>query len=394
MWSNPGLNNSIETKRKKETQAATNRTRIAFLVSGEPSSAMGLRAAEFAKRLPSTRSIVSYYREGRRGQAIWKFVRQLGHTRPNLICVFDHSLDAVLAAVIHQARYKTPWILDTGDDILALGKALGRRGLALWMTRWLDRLGANLASHIVVRGRGHQELLSKRSIESTWIPDGFPLDSFRTSEQSLPPNPSIDYPLTVGVLGSSVWSEKKQMCYGQDLIQVVHHLQTGAKLDCPVRGVMIGDGTGIAKLQVMAQQLGVSKSIEFLGRRNSGELPRLITKWHIGLSTQTNDGVGHVRTTGKLPIYLACGRFIIASRVGEAARILPEEMLVDYHGDSDPNYPGRVADRIAKLVAAGTAFDFRSDSRAIAEQYFDYDKLASDYGDVLNRFLVKTTESR
>jgi hypothetical protein len=49
----------------------------------------------------------------------------------------------------------------------------------------------------------------------------------------------------------------------------------------------------------------------------------------ICLSTQTNDVVGWVRTTGKLPLYLAAGRYVLASRVGEAARVLPEEMLVD-----------------------------------------------------------------
>jgi hypothetical protein len=69
----------------------------------------------------------------------------------------------------------------------------------------------------------------------------------------------------------------------------------------------------------------------------------------IALSTQTNNLPGQVRTTGKLPEYMAADRFIIASRVGEAAFLLPELMLLDYYGNLDQNYPVRLADRVGLL---------------------------------------------
>jgi glycosyltransferase involved in cell wall biosynthesis len=190
------------------------------------------------------------------------------------------------------------------------------------------------------------------------------------------------------VLGSSVWIEKKQMCYGQDLVNIIHHLQSKEGLGCNVRGVMIGDGTGIAHLKRMTEKFGLQDRVEFLGRRDATELPRLISKWHIGLSTQTNDHVGFVRTTGKLPIYLACGRFVIASRVGEAARILPSEMLVEYEGGNDTDYPSKAADRIAELIRENTFFVRREDSIQLAERFFDYNLLAQTYQAVIERFIV------
>ncbi len=348
---------------------------------------MGQRAGEFAKRLNADYQVELLYRDGGKVAATRKFKLELERFNPDLISVFDHGFAGVVAAVLHRRKTGTPWILDTGDDIAALGEALGRRGISMWTTRWLDRLGYRNASRIVVRGRGHRELLAQRGIDSAWIPDGVDLHRFHGSDLQSPSPPSRENPLTIGVLGSSVWSEKKQMCYGQDLIRVVHQLRESNELGCEVRGTLIGDGTGIDHLMKMSAELGLSNHFDFLGRRDASELPKLISRWHIGLSTQTNDRVGAVRTTGKLPIYLACGRFVIASRVGEAARILPNDMLVDYEGEDDPSYPRKVAERVKELVKRGTDFVDRPESRNLAAVFFDYDRLAVDYRTVIESSL-------
>ena len=98
--------------------------------------------------------------------------------------------------------------------------------------------------------------------------------------------------------------------------------------------------------------LGVEDRIVFAGRRPLAELPEILSACDVCLSTQTNDIPGNVRTTGKLPLYLACGRYVLASRVGEAARVLPGEMLVPYEGTVDKEYPSRLAERVRALAAA------------------------------------------
>jgi glycosyltransferase involved in cell wall biosynthesis len=92
----------------------------------------------------------------------------------------------------------------------------------------------------------------------------------------------------------------------------------------------------------------------------------------ICLSTQTNDPVGRARTTAKLPLFLACGRFVLASRVGEAARVLPEEMLVEYREGYDSSYPERLAQRIARLVSEPHLLRLGDQGRQIATAEFDY----------------------
>ena len=151
----------------------------------------------------------------------------------------------------------------------------------------------------------------------------------------------------------------------------------------PVRGVLIGDGSGVVELRRRCESYGVADRMEFAGRVPYADLPGWLQHFDVCLSTQTDDAIGWARTTGKLPLYLAAGRYILASRVGEAARVLPEEMLVDFHGSVDPEYPNRLANRVEKLIARGTDFSHRPECVALARQHFDYDLLASRLAELL-----------
>ena len=196
----------------------------------------------------------------------------------------------------------------------------------------------------------------------------------------------MERPLTIGLIGNCVWSPVRRTCYGWELVELVRLLRDRLP-GRPVRGVMIGDGSGIAVLRGRCAEYGIAADVVFAGRLPYHVLPERLRMFDICLSTQTNDVIGNVRTTGKLPLYLAAGRFVLASRVGEAARVLPPEMLVDYHGSSDPDYPARLADRVVRLLAAGTDFSFRPECVALAREHFDYDRLASRLLGVLSELL-------
>ncbi len=118
-----------------------------------------------------------------------------------------------------------------------------------------------------------------------------------------------------------------------------------------MKGVLIGDGSGIPFLREQCRQYGIEDQVIFTGRVAYEALPEYLCAVDICLSTQSNDVVGQVRTTGKLPLYMATGRYVLATRVGEASLVLPDEMLVDYEGVVDPSYPGRLAERLRGLLA-------------------------------------------
>ena len=289
---------------------------------------MGERARAFARELAADFDCHVVYRHGGKLAAAWRMVRELWTIRPHICYVLDMAASGVAAAGVYRLVTGTPWYVDTGDAIVALGKALGRGPMAMFATRVLELFALRASSGVVVRGSYHKELLARRGITATFIPDGVDLEQFAPPKNQKPKSPTD--PLVIGMVGSVVWSPVRQSCYGWELVEIVKQLQ--GTIGRPVRGIMVGDGSGLPRLKERCQQLGIEGLVEFAGRVPYAELPGWLHRMDICLSTQTNDVVGWVRTTGKLPLYLAAGRFVLASRVGEAARVLPEEMLVDGEG--------------------------------------------------------------
>jgi glycosyltransferase involved in cell wall biosynthesis len=157
-----------------------------------------------------------------------------------------------------------------------------------------------------------------------------------------------------------------------------------------VKGLIIGDGSGLPELKARCVARGLQDRIVFLGRIPYDDLPRYLNLMDICLSTQTNDAAGQVRTTGKLPLYLACGRFVLASDVGEAGRVLPPRMLVPYNGTIDLEYPSRLADRVRSLLKHPGSLQQQAECVAIAQTHFDYDILAASVRQTICKLLPRS----
>jgi glycosyltransferase involved in cell wall biosynthesis len=213
------------------------------------------------------------------------------------------------------------------------------------------------------------------------VPDGVdgerfrPLDSATVS--ALRAELGVDGLLVVGVMGTLTFSERLRWGYGVELLQVLAALPT-----LPVAGLVVGDGRA-QHSRVNGCRTGRSRPRAF-GHIGRG-FPRYINVMDVCLSTQTNDAIGRGRTTAKLPLYLACGRFVLASRVGEAATVLPDDMLVDYAEGFDTTYPRRLADRIARLVADRQLLAGAAVSRRIAQSRYDYRVLVPQVARVFGR---------
>ena len=345
---------------------------------------MADRGRAFAARLgPSWRAAIGYRSPGRVG-SVRAFAQWLARESPDGVSVLDMALAGVLAGAWHSVRRHVPVVVDTGDAITALARSGGMRGpLGLAATAALERFSLRTADQLVVRGTYHRELLAARGIESTFVPDGVDLTAFTpvngaARRQTL----GLGDALVVGLVGSSVWSPALGLTYGWDLVELMGHVR-----DLPVRGLLVGDGSGIDLLRRRAVELGVADHIVFAGRQPMTALPDLLAACDVCLSTQTNDVPGNVRTTGKLPLYLACGKYILASQVGEAARVLPEEMLVPYQGTVDRTYPIELAARIRMLVADRGRLAAGLQGVGIARRHFDYDMLAARVEALLEKVL-------
>lgn len=345
---------------------------------------MAHRAQAFMNRLSDGVSAAIMYREAGRVASIGKFVRFLRVERPDLTYVMDMGYSAVIAAALYRMASGNRVIVDTGDAIHELARSMGRAPLGIALTGALENFGLRRFDSVVVRGTRHGELLASRGIAATVIPDGVETELFYPrNADALRERLGLGGVMTIGLVGSSVWSSRLGICYGWDLVEVIHELR-----DLPVKGVLIGDGSGIEHLKKRAEELGLGERMVFVGRLPYDQLPDYLSALDVCLSTQTNDLPGQVRTTGKLPLYLASGRYILASRVGEAELVLPEEMLVRYDGVVDRTYPMRLADRVRALLDDPHRLEEGKKGIAIARERFDYRLLAARVNKLIDELLA------
>lgn len=363
--------------------------KIVFIVNGDEPSAMGQRARAFAAEMAGRYDIRISYRSRGKLRSLVRFVIFLLRAKPDLVYVFDMSYSGTLAASIYKWATGCYLIIDTGDAIYELARSMGRGQAGLWLTRFLENVSFKMADRIVVRGTFHQRLLRERGIEAALINDGADTKQFAPFDANeLRKQYGLDGALTVGVVGSCIWNERQQTCYGWEMVEMIRMLK-----DSPVKAVMIGSGSGIARLEARAKDYGIQDRVLFLGHADYNDLPSYLNMIDVCLSTQTNDTVGQVRTTGKLPLYMATGRYVLASRVGEAALVLDEDMLVEYDSVKDTAYPQKLAERVSMLLRSPDNLKRGLKNVAIAQARFDYSVLAEKMAALFDQALDAATSS-
>ncbi len=349
--------------------------KLLFLINGSERSAAAHRADAFIERLPRDWTIQSCYRPARKWKGIPPFARTALRFRPDIVYVMDTAYTGVLAGCLAQSWTGCRLVTDTGDAAYELAKSSGTysRG-QLALIRWNERLAMRRSDCVVVRGSYHKELLEGQGVRRVaFLPDGVDLKAVTPVDAgALRAALGLAGSLVVGVIGTMAWSARHRMCYGWDAVEAL-----GLLKEAPVKALLVGDGDGRALLEARARELGVADRIIFAGAQPFHRLPEYIGAMDACLSTQSNDVVGRVRTTGKLPLYLACGKYVIASDVGEASRVLPGVgCLLPYRGVRDEEHPARVAQHLRALRADPGPLRCTEQARQIAADHFDYDLLA------------------
>ncbi len=348
--------------------------RLLFFVNGSHASAAAVRAQLFANRFDDNWEIRFCYRPARKWQGILPFIQAALSFHPQLIYVIDTAYTGVLSGFAAKKILGCKLVIDSGDVAYELAKSTGNYGKSqLALINGVEQLALHHADHFVVRGSFHQELLSQQGIKNVeFIPDGVEVERAEIVDASnFKKSLGLEHYLIVGLVGSMEWSERYQMCYGWDVVEAMGMLK-----DEPIAALLIGDGNGKAILEERAKALGVSDRVKFVGRIPYEQLSTYICAIDACISTQSNDVVGMVRTTGKLPLYLAHGRYVIATDVGEAKKVLPNVgWLLPYQGVRDNLYPQRLAEHLRLLLQEPQRLQITAKAMQVAKENFDYDLL-------------------
>jgi Glycosyltransferase like family 2/Glycosyl transferases group 1 len=270
-------------------------------------------------------------------------------------------------------------VVDTGDAGYALARSLGERGfVGLALVGAGEQLALRSADEIVVRGRLHAAYMPR---PTTHIPDLAPVQARPVEVTDLDAELELAGAFVVGLVGSLIASPRHRISYGWDLIEAL------PLTDPSVVALIVGDGSGLEPLRRRAAALGVTARCRFVGRVPPERVNAYVSLMNAAISTQTNDVVGRVRTTGKLPLYLSCGCPVLATHVGEAAALLgPHGWTQSYTGVVDRSYPGRLAAAIEawRLDPAGEP-DRRRLALRIAAEEFDVEEMRARLETVIER---------
>ena len=297
-------------------------------------------------------------------------------TSAPLLYLVDVGKSTAVAAALGRVLGKRV-LVDTGDACFALARSLGDRSFAgLMVVGIAEQVALRCAHRVVVRGRAHAEYVPAGAVH---IPDVSPPGAGPVSGAEVRERLGLEDRFVVGVVGSLILSPRLGVSYGWDLVESLPHL------DSAVAALIVGDGSGREALQRRAHELNVEERCRFVGEIPSDRVSEHVGAMDAALSTQTNDLVGRVRTTGKLPLYLTCRRPVLASHVGEAARVLgPHGWTIPYMGRLDRDYPARLAERIETWRAdSGGAADRQATAARISAEEFDPEVMRKRLGGLI-----------
>ena len=227
-----------------------------------------------------------------------------------------------LPGLLALATRRAPFILDLGDHPPAyLGLKGGLLSRVSPAVRTAYSFVVRRATAILCRSRFHVPVLRLESQSPIFVVPDTVADWIFESQAALSPG----HDRVFGTFGTSYASPSGRP-YGWQMIELLARLPD-------YRCRLVVHGGGEAQLRQMAITRGV---LDRLDLEQTLDMPGLVAAMGTVsnfLSFQTDDPIGWVRTTAKLPIALALGRRVLATPVGEASVVLPPEWHIGGYDD-------------------------------------------------------------
>ncbi len=344
--------------------------RVLVLVNGEDNRTDGVRVRELFSQFERDHEVTYLYRgDLHKVRSLARFCWRALAAGADVVYVEKFGYAGIIAAWIAKLCRGSRIVFSNGDAVSAFARGHFGRIKAALMSR-LERWAQKSADRLVVWGPYHRELLEREGYRGVeWIPGGVNTSRFRPLDAvTLRRRLALDGKLTIGVIGSISLNRKNGFCYGRDVLEVVRRLK-----DQPVAGVVVGSGDGVPVLEALAREWGIADRVVLTGHVPHEELPEYINAIDVCLSTQSNDLVGAVRITAKVPEYLACGRYIVASDVGGAREFVREAgTLVPIDALTGGDYPARVAAHVLEILDRPEILEKGRNGVEIARRHFDY----------------------
>jgi len=341
--------------------------KITVLVSGEKESPDGIRALYLFRDIENINVI---FRENRLFYYI-AVLHMLFFRLERVVYFVGFDTISIILAMLRSTFFPIKIVYDTGDLQCELSRSFRSRfftGLVCLLENWLFRN----ASLVIPRTETLRQILMDKVEEIYVIRDGVDFELY--SQYT-----AIPEGVVVGTTGTFHRDMRTGRISGSEVIEVLIELK---KMGIEARGLIAGKSSVYGMLRKIAREAGVE--VEFIENWTEyRRFPELLQRITFAINLQTNDAIGRVRLGGKIPPFLATGRYIFSTDVPECVKYLKPEFIVHYNGSYDRDFPSKVARRIAYLLEHRGKMNERMLGLSIAERYFDYRKLSRELKNIL-----------
>lgn len=312
----------------------------------------------------------------RRWDSILHFYYSIYRIRPSFIYIMEGFFPEIGGLILNKT-FGIKYIIDRADTHEDYLMSNNSNWIKIFIYKLIERAVLKNAELVVCRGVNQELVFRSRYYNKNIIhmSEGTDTEAWRPIVDSTLrikygiPNDA----LVIGTIGTAVWGVSGHY-FGREIVDVL------SKTDHEnIYGVILPSST--SSKEAIQSLVDESKLlIKNPGRfmiisgveRNS--VPRYLSMFDICISTQVNSVSGEMRTTAKLPDYMACGKYVLASKIGDARRYLPDEMLVVH----DVNYYNNLRLKIEEINLNRERLKLGLDGVAIAKNNFDYRKIARD----------------
>lgn len=345
--------------------------RLLFFVNSGRDSTDGRRVRELRDHLIcAPESEILYRNDYGKVTSILELLGAARRLQPHLIYVELFAYSGLIGGMLAKLLWGCRVGIGNGDEVFSThwkGRRYGRAVLSGLLDLFLRRY----ADLWAVWSPYYRRWLRRRGVRNVvCVPGCVDLSTMgRVEADSLRRQFGLAGALVVGVVGNLQYSQKLDMVFGWDLVEALAYLR-----DLPIKGLVVGGGPGLDRLQAMAREFAVQDRVVFAGRVPHDELPPYYSVMDVGLVTCSNDLDGKFTWTAKLPEYLACNVFPVITDVERSRRFVARSgARLPFEGLKDPKYPSRLADLLRIMFKDPTILERRHTGREIARGLMSYE---------------------
>ena len=326
------------------------------------------------------------YKKKQRIKTLIYFFLGIIRLKPSLIYTMEGFYVEILA-FFSKLLFRIPYIIDRADTLEDFLKTNHSSFFLIFFISKIEKIILANASAIVCRGVNQTLIFRSRYYNKNIIhlSEGTDIDLWKPlSGQSLRKKLKIPQnALVICTMGPAIWGVSKHF-FGREIIEVLKNTKD-KNIYAIILPSLTSNKNAINCLISLADEYNVTSKVHIIENVPRNHVPRYLSAVDIGISTQVNNISGEMRTTAKLPDYLACGKFVLASKIGDALRYLPTEMLVIHN----ENYYSNLHKKVELIYKKRRILKLSQIGIKIARNNFNYKKISKKAAKEISNILIK-----